>query len=276
MSIFSACTSILGFVMNSWHLLSGGVALAVIIAFFFSFFRQYAATRAFVRSFRIAGVFPEALRNALRGLGMNESAVRVVDSKSLLCFCAGFLSPRIFISRGALQALSGEELLAVIIHERRHQRKRDPLRSALLRGFKHALFFIPIVHYLEKRHAIAKEVAADAEAVAARAHGKIVLASALYKLSGTQELALPALSLFADWKVLEIRISFLAGRGFIPVTLTPKAFGASLVVIAAFLLLAVHPSRAEAPPQESCNISDPGWAILRSAPTHKTEGGYAR
>lgn len=274
MSVLNACTSILGFIVNPRHLLAGGIGLAVFLAFIFSVVRQYAATRAFMRLFRTAGAAPETLRRVLRDLGIRETTVSVIDSTELLCFCAGLLRPRIYISRGALQALTREELVAVLVHEYHHLKKWDPLRSTLLRALKNALFFIPVVHYFEKRHEVVKEVSADAEAMR-RGQGKLVLANALYKLSGTRHSGIPALSLFADKKVLEIRISFLAGRGFNPVRLTVGTMAASLAMVGAFLLVA-HPSRAEAPPPEPCNINDSGWAILRSVPTHKTEGGYVQ
>ncbi|MEK7516784.1 MAG: M56 family metallopeptidase [Patescibacteria group bacterium] len=267
MPFLTACTSILGFVVNPRHLLVTGIGLAVFLAFIFSVIRQYAATRVFMRLLRPDRDrdATETLRSALAELEIQEKMVSVIDSADLLCFCAGLLRPRMYISRGALQALSREELVAVLAHEYHHLRKWDPLRSAFLRALKNALFFIPVVHYLERRHEVAKEVSADAEAMR-RGQGKLVLASALYKLSGTRHSGIPVLAPFADCKVLETRISFLAGRGLIPVTLTPKAFGASLVVIAAFFLLAVHPSRAEAPPQEPCRSGEAGWAIL-VAPT---------
>lgn len=260
MSVFNACTSILGFVVNPRHLLAGGIGLAVLLTFITSVMRQYAATRALVRLLRPAGAMPEMLRSALRELEILEKTVSVIPSMDRLCFCAGLLRPRIYISDGALQALSREELVAVMIHERHHLRKFDPLRSALLRALKNALFFIPVVHYLEKRHEVAKEVSADAEAMR-RGQGKLFLASALYKLSEARYSGIPALSLFADKKVLEIRISFLRGRGFIPVRLTIGTMAVSLVMVGAFLL-AVHPSQAETPPQEPCTSSDSGWASI--------------
>ncbi|HEV2059684.1 MAG TPA: M56 family metallopeptidase, partial [Solirubrobacteraceae bacterium] len=93
-------------------------------------------------------------------------------------FCAGLISSRIYVSTGALAALDGDELQAVVTHERHHARQRDPLRIFVARVLADAMFFLPAARRLGERYASLAELAADGAAV--RAAGNAApLASAL-------------------------------------------------------------------------------------------------
>lgn len=71
-----------------------------------------------------------ALRHlSRRGLGRSW---RLVDSEQPLAWCAGILRPQVYISRGLLATLDGEQLQAVLLHEQAHLQRRDNLRAALL------------------------------------------------------------------------------------------------------------------------------------------------
>ena len=59
--------------------------------------------------------------------------VNVVNDSSPEAFCAGFLRPRVYVSRGAVELLTPDELRAVLQHEHHHWRMRDPLRLASAR-----------------------------------------------------------------------------------------------------------------------------------------------
>jgi Zn-dependent protease with chaperone function len=93
--------------------------------------RQLRAYRRFVRSIPLLGPLP------------GYPGVSVIDDPGAQVFCAGYLRPRVYISRGALELLSGEELRAVLSHEDRHRSTRDPLRFACGRILSQALFFLP-------------------------------------------------------------------------------------------------------------------------------------
>jgi Zn-dependent protease with chaperone function len=82
-------------------------------------------------------------------------------------FCAGLVRPRIFVSTGAVRGLSPAELEAVLMHERHHLVRRDPLRILLARALGEALFFVPAVKRLARRYEQLAEVAADEAAIAA-------------------------------------------------------------------------------------------------------------
>jgi hypothetical protein len=105
--------------------------------------------------------------------------VTVIAGRRPEAFCAGFLRPTIYISRGALDALAPDELRAVLAHERDHQRARDPLRIACGRILARAVFFVPVLRPLRDRYADLAEVRADRAALGASAGRPNPLASAL-------------------------------------------------------------------------------------------------
>lgn len=53
---------------------------------------------------------------------------RVLNTPALLAWCTGFFRSRIYLSTGLLAALDGEQLTAVLAHERAHARRMDNLR----------------------------------------------------------------------------------------------------------------------------------------------------
>lgn len=106
-------------------------------------------------------------------------AVTVIAGARPEAFCAGFLRPRVYVSRGAVAALTPEELAAVLAHEHQHRRTRDPLRLACGRAVAHAVFFVPVLRPLCERYADLAEQRADRAAVRASAGRPSPLASAL-------------------------------------------------------------------------------------------------
>jgi Zn-dependent protease with chaperone function len=126
----------------------------------------------------------QAYRGFLRLIGgpsplHGHRGVNVIDDAQPLAFCAGYLRPAIYVSRGALGVLSGEELEAVLAHEHHHRRVRDPLRFACSRLLGQALFFLPVLRALSERDGSVAELQADEAAVRAGAGDKGPLASAM-------------------------------------------------------------------------------------------------
>ena len=105
--------------------------------------------------------------------------VHVIAGSRPEAFCAGYLRPRVYISKGALESLTIAQLEAVLAHEHHHQRLRDPLRFAVGRILTRALFFVPVLRPLLDRDADLAEVNADGAAVQASAGRQGPLASAL-------------------------------------------------------------------------------------------------
>lgn len=116
---------------------------------------------------------------------------REVDFEQPLALCAGYLRPRIYLSRGALDQLSGSELAAVLAHEAHHLRRRDPLRRLVARVAADALFFIPALRRMSDRYAALGELEADQAAVDA-GRGRSPLAAALLKFADTEATPAPA------------------------------------------------------------------------------------
>ena len=118
---------------------------------------------------------------AARILGPLEGhpGVTVIAGARPEAFCAGFVRPRVYVSRGAVDALTPVELAAVLAHEHQHRRTRDPLRFACGRVVAHAVFFVPVLRPLCDRYADLAEQRADRAAVRASAGRPSPLASAL-------------------------------------------------------------------------------------------------
>jgi Zn-dependent protease with chaperone function len=89
--------------------------------------------------------------------------VEVFESAAPFAFAAGLRRPRVFLAASLAEGLPGQQLAAVIEHERAHARRRDPLArlAARVLSFAH----LPGVRRaLLHELAIASEQACDAEA----------------------------------------------------------------------------------------------------------------
>lgn len=129
--------------------------------------QQLRANRRFVRQLPVVGRLAD------------HPEVQVVDDPAPEAFCAGFLLPRVYVSRGALELLTANELSAVLEHEHHHRRMRDPLRLASARILSRALFFLPVLRRLQDGYADLAEVHADRAAIQADAGARSALAAAL-------------------------------------------------------------------------------------------------
>jgi Zn-dependent protease with chaperone function len=108
-----------------------------------------------------------------------DPRVNVIADPLPQAFCAGYLRPRVYVSRRTVELLTEAELQAVLAHEHHHRRVRDPLRLAYARILSEAVFFLPVLRSLSVRCAELAELSADHAAVAANAGKAAPLASAL-------------------------------------------------------------------------------------------------
>ncbi len=101
-------------------------------------------------------------------------AVRQLPSRSCEIFVAGALRPMVYVSRGALDRMGDDELLAALYHERAHVAGRDPALFSLLAFLRDLAPSSPraTTAFFQSR-----ERRADAQA--ARSVGSLALASAL-------------------------------------------------------------------------------------------------
>ncbi len=142
----------------------GAVVLATMLRGAWGHLRAH---RSFVRGIPVLGPLAGHLQ------------VSVIDESSPQAFCAGYLRPSIYISRGALELLSEAELSAVLSHEDHHRATRDPLRFACGRLLSQALFFLPALRPLGDRYEQLAEQKADEAAVLASTGVRGPLAAAL-------------------------------------------------------------------------------------------------
>jgi hypothetical protein len=164
----------------------------------------------------------------------DRGRVKVIAGSRPEAFCAGYLRPTVYISRGALERLTEAEVKAVLAHEDHHRLVRDPLRLALGSILTKALFFIPALRPLCDRHADLAELDADGAAVRASAGRRAPLASALLVFDASAPPGVTGIS--------SIRVDSLLGeseRWRAPVS--PMV--ASLIALSSLSLLIWHVSQ---------------------------------
>jgi Peptidase family M48 len=138
-----------------------------------SSWRQRRSYRSFLRQVDVLG--------SLNG----TPSVTVIEGSTPQAFCAGYLRPAVYVSRGTVELLSNEELHAVLAHEQHHLRARDPLRFAVARILSQALFFLPVLRTLGNRYGELAEMTADDAAVSSSRGQSGPLASALLAFEGS-------------------------------------------------------------------------------------------
>ncbi|HWP63906.1 MAG TPA: M48 family metalloprotease [Candidatus Binatia bacterium] len=128
-----------------------------------------------------------ALARELREAGVRWSIAGVecciVPGGRPRAFVAGAWRPAVFVTTGALDVLTPDELRAVVLHEAHHARSFAPVRAALVEAWRGAGQRAPWLGDLLAARLTALEVEADRFALSAgttRRH----LASALVRLEG--------------------------------------------------------------------------------------------
>lgn len=196
--------------LTAFGLVLGSLALGLR-----SGFRQVAASRRFLSSLPITA----------RTIVVDGARCRLVDAATPDAFCAGYLRPQVYVSRGAVETLSPVELRAVVTHELHHVRQRDPLRLVLVRSLADGLFFVPLLRRTSERYAALGELAAD-EAAVRRLGTRAPLASALLQFSGPPAQPAPVVGI-APERVDHLMGDPDAGRWRLP----PAQAGRSALVL---------------------------------------------
>jgi hypothetical protein len=109
--------------------------------------------------------------------------VLVIDDERPRAFCAGLLRPRVYVSTGAVALLDEVALRAVLMHERHHMHRHDPLRLAIGRVIARALFFAPALKAVVARQEALAELSADEHALNAAPVNRSALARAMLTFS---------------------------------------------------------------------------------------------
>jgi len=150
---------------------------------------------------------PVRVRAATDPLGITDR-VDMVATGEAFAVTHGLRRPRILLSTGLVEALDAAELTAVLVHERHHLRRRDPLRllaARLLAGYG---WFLPLLRWWVQRLALRRELAAD-RAATTRA-GVAAVAGAVLKMADLPALA--AVAAINPMGNLPDRIAQVEGR----------------------------------------------------------------
>jgi Zn-dependent protease with chaperone function len=90
-----------------------------------------------------------------------------LDLADPVAFCTGLLRPTVFISAGAVSALTPEQLDGVLLHEADHAHRYEPRRRTLRQSLSLSFFFVPLVRWWARYQAERAELRADRRALAA-------------------------------------------------------------------------------------------------------------
>lgn len=196
--------------------------------------RQWATGRAIGRAVARARtpVADRALTKAAATAGV-AGQVDVVAARRPFAFVYGWRRPRICISTGLIERVSGRELQAVLLHERWHAVQRDPIRLTAAAAIERGLRFVPPVAASAAQFAAAVEIAADRFVVAEMGHARW-LARALLRVEANSPT--PA---FAGR--IETRVAALVGNVVDPPRRCLKAAAAIVAEAAAAGLLLFAP-----------------------------------
>jgi Zn-dependent protease with chaperone function len=114
-------------------------------------------------------------------LGSMLPAYAIEASQPMMAL-VGVLRPRLLVTRGLIDALTGSELAASVAHEVGHRRALDNLKRLLMRTSPDC-FTPAAARAIEHRWAAAAERAADRTATSGDAADRCALASALVKVA---------------------------------------------------------------------------------------------
>ncbi len=195
------------------HLLGYAFMGTILLGIFFGLVlwrRQWTKMSLLTRKLALLRVTDSELEALTQCLGLKDK-VHLLDSKVPLCFCAGFISPRIYISRGMVKKLVPQELEALLIHEKHHLENYAPLKILLGRLLVAAIFFIPVLRDILEHYLIDKEIAADRSVIQYQGHCRGI-AGALEKLL-QEHSTIPAEGLAVGGaEALSYRIDHLMGH----------------------------------------------------------------
>ncbi|MET8513157.1 M56 family metallopeptidase [Streptomyces sp. NPDC005077] len=147
----------------------GTIAAALLITFAVGVQRARAARRRHREVLDLVGRPSAALR------------VTVLEHAVPAAYCLPGRHPRVVVSRGAVELLSGDELGAVVEHERAHIAGRHHLVLAASQAFAIVFRGLPLARGLREQIPLLLEMVADDRAL--RIYEHTVLATAMYEMA---------------------------------------------------------------------------------------------
>lgn len=159
----------------------------------------------------------------------------LVESEKQFAFCLGIRRPKIYISTNLVNALTIQELEAVLRHERYHLDNKDTLTMLIASIGESLLPFFPILSDLLHNYRIEREIKADAEAIQGLADEKPII-SVIKKLLNSPSVAISTVPAIADHDTLEPRI-----RAIVKKDLRFKQFRVKniLISVASILVMSI-------------------------------------
>ncbi|MFP8961963.1 M56 family metallopeptidase [Streptomyces nanhaiensis] len=121
---------------------------------------------------------------AVLGRPSSEHDVVIVDHDTPAVYCLPGRFRRVVVTRGAVRALSREQLQAVLAHERAHIAGRHHLCHAVTEAFERAFPRLPLARHAREQTALLLEMTADDRAL--RHHSRETLAAAMYEVAAGQ------------------------------------------------------------------------------------------
>src|ERR1700737_1923069 len=89
----------------------------------------------------------------------NACRLECIEGERLLAFCAGAFHPTVFVTAALIDRLDASALDAVLLHERYHADRREPLRRAIVKAATDVFFFIPLLSWWAQRRLEESELA---------------------------------------------------------------------------------------------------------------------
>ena len=151
---------------------------------------------------------PSALSAAIARTRIRH--VECIEGSSLQAFCAGVLHPTVFMTPALIDRLDASQLDAVLLHERYHAERREPLRRDLVKAASDVFFFIPLLRWWAERRLEESELAADRAAIGQV--GRRTVARALWHAGVREPRGLPAFGGAIEARVAQILGEHVASR----------------------------------------------------------------
>lgn len=228
-------------------LIAGGLLVTSAAVGLRSVFRQLLQTHRGVKPLQAFSRPSPRLQQACQRAGVAPSIAGEVLASVPTSFCSGILRRRIVVTSALADALSEDELAAILIHEGHHARCFDPARMMLARAAASAFFWLPLTRDLRDRYLVAKELSADQAAI--RLIGPQPLGSALLKIAtpgptGSASFGADSLERRVDALLGEPQPPIPFGRDRVWATIAAVMGALGLVVWASTSPpIATHPSR---------------------------------
>lgn len=163
--------------LRFFHLIGMGLMAIGLGSILYKVWQTTRYTTRLLKSFPID--IPMKVSPILSEFNLHRYVV-VIPAADPFALCFGFLRPRICLSSGLIEALSPDQIRAVLCHEERHRQRLDPFRILILEGLQATFFFMPLILEWSANYKIRLELEADQYAID-RA-GKSSLAGAIHRL----------------------------------------------------------------------------------------------